>query len=249
MKNCTWYIIIVVVLIVGYLIGVFFPLCLRPQVLSEPITKGEYINVFVNVVVAITSVLAILVALFKESILRRLNHPVMDVQLLEEGIVENIDREQQNPKTDSYECLIEINNIGNITAEAVDVVVEEVRYSKKDKTDLKQLRGVTGSKKLMWDSSSEELLPLIPKEVKLFTIVSPDNFGTPAKTDKEELRIKFNGIDLHLRQSQKGYWKVKYYIKHKNGKSVHFSLFVDWDGSWKNRKTEMKDVLKVRLEK
>lgn len=248
-----WYsriLISLFLLIMGYLLGVFFPLCLRPNIAEAPITKGEYINVFINIVVAIASFLAVIVALFKESILSLLNHPNLAIQLLDDGIIENIDREQQYPKTESYVCLLEINNKGNKVAEGTEIVVEEVQYSKRSKNDLQPIRGYRGKKKLFWDSVAVELPTFIPKEIELFNIVCPNNYGTPdvPTTDNiEKLRIKFNGLDLNLNQTEKGFWQIKYYIRYKGGKSVRFSLLVEWDGTWKSRKMEMKDVLKVKL--
>lgn len=250
-----WYfkiLIIIFLCLLSFFLGAYNPFSLKPVVSEEPLTKGEYIGIFINILVAITSVLAIVVALFKESILKVLNHPQLEVQLLEDGIVENIDREQQNPKTESYQCLLEVNNKGNIVAESTEIVVEEVKFSKRSFTELQSLRGLRGKKKLYWNPSNVDLPPYIPKEIELFNIACPNNYGTPNVPSSEsidKLKIKFNGLDLKLRESKKGFWQIKYYINFKNGSSVRFILKVEWDGTWKNRKTEMKDVLKVNLEK
>ena len=249
MKCFFKYLIIIVLCALSFLLGVYFPRSLRPTVLESPITKGEYIDIFINIVVALASFLAVIVALFKESILRLLNHPKLDVQLLEDGIVEDIDREQQTPKTDSYKCLLEVCNKGNVVAEAAEIVVEEVKYSKRGFSELEPLRGIRGKKKLLWNSAAVELPPFIPKEVELFNIDCPNNYGTPnvSTGNSEKIKIKYNGLDLNVKQCQKGFWRIKYYIGYKNGSSIRFILSVEWDGTWKNRKTEMKDVLKVSL--
>ena len=234
---------------IGYLLGIYLPLRDNGVYVNnlEPMTKGEYYGNIINVFVALCTFFAILVALFKESILRLINHPNCKLELLEDGIVEIIDREQSTPQADSYECKLQVHNAGNETANGCEIYVSEILYSQKRGQDTRPIRDIQGKKKLFWDSAFLDIPPKISKDIRLFKISSPNNYGTPEGQRKsEKLRIEFNGVQIPLNNAQKGYWEVKYYMNCKNGASQYFTVQIEWDGSWKNRKTEMNEVLKVK---
>ncbi|MCM1302314.1 MAG: hypothetical protein NC250_03100 [Alistipes senegalensis] len=231
----------------GYILGMFFPFVGWCKVSDSPITKGDYYGIFVNVFLTIATFLTVIVALWKESILRYFKHPQCEIELLDEGIIENIDIDQPSPQADSYECVLKIHNKGNIVATGCEVCISEVLYSKKSSTEKKPIRDLSGKKKLYWESVFLDIPPRISKELLLFKICSPNNFGTPNTNLTNNCRIDFNGVQIPLNRAQSGVWEIRYYMNYKNGESIHFGLNIEWDGSWKYRKSEMKDVLKIKI--
>jgi len=209
---------------------------------------GEYIYYIFSVFGVIGTFLAVFVALFKESILRFFHCPKCEISLLDEGVTENIDREQQNPQADSYDCILKIDNVGNDTALSCEVFINKVLFAKKAEQEKRPLRNFQGKKKLYWDAAFLDIPPRISKEVRLLSIFSPNNFGTPSVAEKKNgLYLDLNGFQLDIKNAQKGIWEIEYYLSYKNGDFQYFTIEVVWDGSWKDRKTEMTDVLKIKL--
>lgn len=245
-----WYKLILlssIILILGYILGMFFPWLGPCSVDNAPITKGDYYGIIINILYTIVTFLAVVVALWKESILRFFKHPQCTIELLEGGLIENIDLEQQTPQADSYECILKIENKGNSVALGCEICISEILYAKKSSIEKKPIRNLYGDKKLLGELPLD-IPPRISKEINLFKIASPTNFGTPDTNEPSNLKIDFNGIqEIPSNRSQNGFWEIRYYMNYKNGESLRFSLNIEWDGSWKNRKSEMKDVLKTKI--
>lgn len=199
-----------------------------------------------QIIGAIGTVLAVIVALTKESIMRWLYAPSLTVSLIDNGITENVSENQRVPVANSYECLVNIDNKGSLVAFGCKVFVSDIKYGKSE-SNTKSIKN-SGSKQLRWTSSGVDIPIGIPSRIKLFEIINPNSIGTPGTDNIEKPKISFNGLDLKSYQLEKGYWVVEYYINCKNGNAFKFVLYIQWNGDFKSRATDMKDVLKIKIE-
>lgn len=208
----------------------------------------EIIYYIFSIIGSLGTVGAVIVALGKEAILRHLYHPQLDIEFAEEfGISEDIDTEQQTPKTETYDCELKITNNGSVAAKTCEVIIEQVGYSDKKGRSLRYMKDYQSkTSKLVWESSKVEIPKGISKELRLFNIASPGSLGTPGE-ESTTCHLELNGFKLKDNKSSKGYWEISYYIVYDNGEHNHFKLTIEWNGEWKSRKTEMKDVLHVNL--
>lgn len=202
-----------------------------------------------SIIGAIGTVSAVIVALAKETILRMIHHPDINIRFNEEfGISEEIDIEQQNPETETYDCVLKISNVGTVAARSCEVYIDQVSYADKKGKTLHPLKDYQGKSKLWWEASLVEIPAGLSKEIRLFHIDSPNSNVVPGAVPITACYLELNGFKLKDRKAQKGYWEITYYISHDNGEHKHFKLTIDWNGEWKSRKTEMKDVLHVKME-
>lgn len=203
-------------------------------------------NKLFQIIGAIGTVLAVIVALTKEAIMKWLYSPSLSTSLIDGGITENISENQRVPEANSFECLASIDNKGSIAALGCKVYVSDVKYGK-SKINIKSIKN-SGGKQLRWTSLMVDIPIGIPSKIRLFEIVNPNSVGTPGKEVAVNPKISFNGLELRNHYLEKGYWEIEYYISCKNGNAFKFVLYVEWTGEFKSRATDMADVLKVQIE-
>lgn len=199
-----------------------------------------------QIIGSIGTVLAVIVALTKEAIMKWLYSPSLTTSLIDNGVTENISENQRVPEANSFECFANIDNKGSLAALGCKVYVSDVKYGK-SKTNMKFVKN-SGGKQLRWTSSTVDIPINIPSKIKLFEIVNPNSVGTPEKEAAANPKISFNGLELKNHCLEKGCWSIEYYISCKNGNASKFVLNVEWTGEFKSRATDMLEALKVQIE-
>ena len=204
---------------------------------------------FFQVLGTIGTLLAVVVALAKEAIMKWLYSPTLEVSLINEGITENIDNENQRvPEANSFECYANIENCGSLAALGCKIFISDVKFGK-SKSNLKSINSLK-NKQLKWTSVEVDMPIGIPSRIRLFEIVNPNSMGTPQDgLSKRKSRISFNGCELKSHYLEKGVWVFDYFITCKNGEVSKFGITIEWNGEFKSRATDMADVLKVQIEK
>ncbi len=190
--------------------------------------------------------MAVIVALAKESIMNWLYKPRLSVTLEEEGVTEILRQDQRVPEANAYRCYVCIENNGSFSAKGCKVNISEIKDLKNNKP--KSIRSAI-RKQLYWTSQSVDLPVGIPSRLQLFEIKNPNNIGTPNTTSDttSKPKINFNGCNLSDAYRQKGKWSIDYYISYTNGDAFKFSVLIEWNGEFKSRATEMKEILTVNI--
>ncbi len=198
---------------------------------------------------ALGTVLAVIVALAKESIMRWLYSPRLEVFPVDNGLMEILNDSVRVPEATSYECHITIENTGSMVALGCRVYISDIKYSKSAKKECKTIKNVK-NKQLLWMSNGVDIPVGISNRIKLFEVINPDLQGTPqTDSNNHPPQIKFNGCSLGSKYSQGGYWFIDYYVSCKNGKVMKFCMSIEWNGEFKSRATDMSEVLKIQIEK
>lgn len=167
-------------------------------------------NYLFNILGAIGTLLAVIVALAKEAIMKWLYSPDLQVDLVDDGISEVISNEEQRvPEASSYECYISVENIGSLAAFGCKAYISDIKYGKlKNKT---KTINTQKNKQMSWLSAEVDMPVGIPSKIQLFNIINPNNLGTPQTSDNNQKSlINFNGCDLNDSQLHSGYWEINY---------------------------------------
>ena len=239
-------------LLIGFLIGKFCSVGLWNYVdFSQKASPWEVFYYTFSAFGVIGTCSAVLVALAKDSIIRFFSHPNVEISLSEDdGISEEVDYEQQTPQANCYNCVLRVKNSVSVQAKTRSAVMEQIKYAEKKGKSSKEIKDYQNGQPILgWEGDGIDLPKGISKDIRLFHINAPGRSVTPSEQGTDEPHIELNGFKLKDFQSRKGYWEILYYISYDSGEHIHFKLTVEWDGTWKSRKTEMKDVLNVKLEK
>jgi len=251
-KTCLKWFKPIALLLLGAIIGItifVLYLCLSK---TKIVTQEKYdvwlISYYVfHIIGAVGTVLAVIVALSKESIMKWLYAPALKVSPLDEIITEVFPNVNQRvPEASSFEYYVKIENNGSLVAFGCKTNISDIKYGK-SKSNVKSIKNAN-NKQLKWTSSGVDIPVNIPTQIKLFEITNPNCIGTPsANNDNQKPIIRFNGCELKKHQLEKGVWIIEYYISCKNGEPKSFIATIEWNGEFKSRANDMADVLKVQI--
>lgn len=79
-----------------------------------------------QIIGAIGTVMAVVVALSKEAIMKWLYSPSLEISLVDNGVTENIPETQRVPVATSFECLACVDNKGSLAALGCRVYVSDI---------------------------------------------------------------------------------------------------------------------------
>ncbi len=151
------YLLFLTPLIVGYLLGIYFPLSLlKPTfTVNEELNKAEYYRMLISLMSAFITFCAVLVALFKDDLREFWKKPNIKVTMSTTPTSEIFsDMSQTNSSTDplitsSYITKVEIENTGNLSALNTEIILEKLVFTEKD-TNIKQNIECSG-KPIRWN--------------------------------------------------------------------------------------------------
>lgn len=215
--------------------------------LTDPWQACYYVFTIIG---SIGTMTAVVVALYKEELMRWINSPDLEFSLNGSGLVGNNDS-QVGVAPDYYECSIRITNKGTMIATGCKVFVHSLKYNKNSNRDrLKADNKVQNKKQLTWSSGNVDIPVDIPSDIMLFQIMNPNQLGTPQSGNvNQNPKIVLNGYQLNKDKAEKGLWEIEYYITMKSGNVSKFLLNVDWDGTWSDNEEDMLDKVKIELKK
>lgn len=233
-------------LIIGYFLGIFIPFDLGPaNVSTEPISKGEYYGNVINGFVAFGTCTAVIVALFLDEIRSLFKRVTFDIQLHNEEPIEEVENIKGTKKARRYHNAIQFFNKGNITAQNCELYLESAKFTFESATTILTVENIP----INWNNNNSIVyIPYQGKKVlPLFEILAPQKQSTPeGKTDTIPAVLRILG--LKNLDAKSGKWELIYCLYSTNSKPQKFKYTVDWNGSWEERQTEMKNILTMKLE-
>lgn len=253
MKPKPILLILVLTLVLGYLVGQLIPFdFLRPTIITHEISMNDYYTRLISILGAAATILATLVALFKEDIKRLYEFAALKIQYKNNDIISEIleqethESSNQNLAAKKYELIILVENIGKLAAKSCQIYLEHLTLKNSSYPTPKEFP--TTGKPIQWIGKTEPST-IIPSTAKIYVslieilspqaapITSEDNFAHPAKP-----QIKIAGIDI-APQYQQGDYNCIFMIYSENARPMEFKLSVTWNGKWEQRLTEMKNCL------
>ena len=245
--------VLFMLLILSGIIVVLVLLCTTPKLsygndeTTDPWQACYYVFTIIG---SIGTLSAVIVALYKEELMRWINRPDLDFDFIGNKLTVN-NESMVGQAPDSYDCSINISNQGTTTALGCRMFVQSIKYNKnRNKDRLKPLTTVQNKKQLIWTSGSVDIPVDIPSEILLFQILNPNQIGTPQGGNTNfSPKIVFNGYQLGNDKSGKGLWEIEYYITMRSGNTSKFILTIDWDGTWSDNEEDMLDKVIIDLKK
>ena len=239
--------------ILGGIVAIVVLLLTTPKIshgsaaITDPWQACYYVFTIIG---SIGTLSAVIVALYKEELMRWINSPDLDFEKIGNGLVA-INDSQVGVAPDNYECSIRIINKGTSIATGCKIFIHSLKYNKNRNYDrLKSDNKVQNKKQLTWTSGNVDIPVNIPSDILLFQIMNPNQIGTPQTGVAAQMpRIVLNGYQLAKDKSEKGLWEIEYYITMRSGNVSKFLLTIDWDGSWSDNEEDMLDKVKIDLKK
>lgn len=254
----SYRLIIILFFVVGclfYLIGNLFPIgFLKPNIKSEQINTSQYYQIAIGVISAVVTLLAVVIALFKEDIRKKWEFSKIEVNMPSETFFEIFNTSigssaaGQTLEAIKYNGKIEIFNSGSISATGLEIYLESLSFTGQGYPNTQTI--VSESHKVSIDGRNESDINLSPesrKTVSVIDLTSPSQQSSPEGSSNDiPAKLNIAGVDSNP-DFKNGKWIGKFAIYSTNTKPVRFTLHVEWNGQWQKRASEMKHNLKIDL--
>lgn len=240
--------IALILLVIGYFIGVFFPFNVQPEIVVKPLTSGEYYYYKITTFGVVGTFLTVVVALFKDDIIRLFKRVKFRFNFMEDQkLHEETENIQGTKKATKYYSVSNLTNIGNINADDCKLFIDKIIFTSDSKSDII----LSESKPISLLVDKERVY--IPSQGKiplhLFELHQPQKSSTADGQGKEEIppKLKILGhTDINVEKG--GEWKCSYSLHSSSMlKPQRFEVQISWDGNWEHRLSEMSSNLKVEL--
>lgn len=250
------YLLFIIPLVVGYLLGIFFPISLLKPAFSETeiIGKAEYYRLLISIISALITFCAVLVALFKDDLREYWKKPTIKVSMSNSPTTETFsDNAQTNSSTDpliasNYISKIEIENTGNLAALNTEIILEKLIFTEKD-TNIQQNIECSG-KPIKWNGTDLTSITLpvgAKKSITILNISAPEKISNPDGQTSKVPSIIIIGENNCNKDHNKGKWVATFSIYAQNYKPTSFLIEFEWTGIWKTRLTEFNSQFKINL--
>lgn len=247
------YILLIIPLIVGYLVGIFFPIeILKPNFTdTDIINKTQYYKILISIISTFITFCAVIVALFKDDLRAYWKRPKIEFikpsQFTIEEFNNNSDSSSNTLIATKYISRIEIKNNGNIPAINTEIFLEKLDFKEKNATILQPIECY--GKPLVWNGteSTSMILPVGSKKlIDIITIVAPEKTSKPdSQTIKTPSKIIIGDI-VNKKEHSKGTWYATYGLYAQNHKTISFKIEMEWNGVWKTRLTEFSSQYQIK---
>jgi hypothetical protein len=263
MKWYTKLFILVILIFIGYILGNCLPfIMLSPTVVAKEINSSEYYQLIIKSISTLATLLAVIVALFKEDIRKLWVYSKLEVLVPEEnftevlkqntGDSENTGNSSKLLEANQYSCIVEIINTGRVLATDVEIYLESLAFNGQQyKVD--QSFEIIPSY-IKWDNNSSNKINLPPEGKKRLCIAelfAPKSqvSTTGQNTGKDNVttpKLIIGGID-NKSEFKNGKWTGVFVLHSSSTKPIRFILEIDWNGQWEKRVIEMKKHLIIKL--
>lgn len=231
--------LLLVSILLGYIFGCLWPLGSIMYPLSDnPVDRGQNLDNFISIFVALFTLLAVIVALFKDEIVGNFKSVDINVDVLCDTVEEYLNESQGNgdPTVAKFYNQIVFRNKGNINALDCELLLEKISF--KSQTDLLP-RSINILKNKVLISGQERTY--IPKngghrEADLIEITTSED---PNGNKKNQLLIADNPVP-----SRAGTWTVECCLNMSNASIKHCQFEIVWDGNWHEHKNNMQIQIK-----
>lgn len=237
-KRITLFLIGLILLLAGFIVGaLIFHNVAFPQL--------EILRLALMLFGALLTLLAVVVSLEKEAILNLL-HPIqLEAVLSDGGLTEDADTEQTIVKATEYSGILSVINTSSNPA--MDVSLEIIGVSYKQGSDFKPFRLTKNCfVKINGTNTQVDIHSKRNHLVHLFSISAPNAKTTPNAAQDNSPILVISGLEDMGLPASKTSWRLNYRLSHSKGAS-DIQLDIEWDGTWKNRKSEMQTCCTVKL--
>jgi hypothetical protein len=231
--------VLVIVFIIGYIVGWLWPIhSVMYQLSEEPVDKGVNLSNLIAIFAAFFTLMAVVVALFKDEIVGNFKSVDVTEDLLSSSVEEYLNENQGggDPTVVKYYNQIFFKNRGNVNALDCELTVESIDF--KSRTDLHYKPVSVAKRKVLLGGLERTYIPKDggKRETDLLEIMVSEE---PDGNKKTQLLIANNPV-----AAKAGTWIVEYCINMSNAAVRHCKFEISWDGVWHDHKNNMQIEIK-----
>ena len=207
---------------------------------------------FFQIMGGIGTCLAVVVALFKDSIRKMIWHPKFKFELQDGGIIEVINHQETNPTADMFKGILRITNDGNDSARRCKISVEKIEFAPPNNTEYDVIHDIEGNRKIDLGTDSGNIPTKKYLELDLYKIIKATGNPQNGENDHhnvedEKYLIEIAGPQVEDKYRKAGKLRISYCLTYDDDSFRNFILYIEGNGLWKGRKEELKRAIKIKL--
>lgn len=235
-----WIFLLVSLFLIVYSFSIF--------VHNPSIDKMEALSKMSSPIAALASFATVIVALFKESMLRSLHKAKFTINYSKSELLPQNRENGTSLELLSYQYFLGIENCGG--EPAIDCMIEpyNIMYKKSSDKKFVSINKKVDFSNFLWKSEIRDIPVNFTRTVKLFDIKRPMIYGTP--DDNKNISrsdLSFAGCKIYSMQDRKGIWQIDYILNCQNGSQLKFRLTLEWDGDFKTTREEMDNCVQIKI--
>lgn len=246
-------IILICLTVFGYVLGQFLPIdYLRPIIVNKDITINDFYTRIISVIGTSVTLLAVIVALFKEDIRKLWDKADLSVNFRDGHVLNEIlDNETSSSRlrAKKYETVLLIKNQGTLAAKSCEIYLERLQF-KSTVYPTSQDIPLTGQP-LSWHNNPNKaiLIPATGKAtVPILEIISPESQSVP--TDETGTIVPTPKIKIGDTESpniySNGTWTAKFIVYSENATPIEHTIIITWNNRWEHRLAEMSKCVTIQ---
>lgn len=228
-------------LIIGYFLGNFWPIGgLVYSLNDEPVNKGQNFANFISVILAIFTLAAVIVALFKDEIMWNFKRVSVSADVLCDTVEEFFNESQngRDPSVARFYNQIILKNEGGINAQDCELLVESIEFQGKNDFKSKSLN--VPKKEVLISGQRRTYIPKNGgrRECDLFEITASED---PSGSKNIQFLIANNPMLIKA-----GIWTITFCLNMSNSTFKRYCFEIKWNGEWHEHKSNMQIEVKKK---
>lgn len=235
--------IMCLVLLGGYVLGCVWPFSsVTYEVTDAPIDRGQNLRNFISIFSAFFTLLAVVVALFKDEIVGCFKSVSVLCDVLCATVEESFDElpGKSDPAVTRYFNQVIFKNQGNINALDCELTVDRILF--KGNSDVHSFPILSAKKTLQLSGQEKTYIPKNGgiREANLIEITTSED-----PDGNKTTRVLMAGVQVPPKD---GTWTVEMCLVMSNAASKHYQFDIVWDGKWHDNKNHMQ-ISATKIEK
>lgn len=232
-------------LIIGVILGTTLPVDVfspcREPVLS--VCKHSFGDWTLRITQTVATLLAVVVAIYKEDIQRKLFRPIVNLDTSNTSFAENTTTNSGRTTAISYSAKMTLRNNGKHCASNMSIIIERIIYKREMQSQTPQ-DIITDSFNLLSDSGDESIrLPIYDEiSIKWFEIFGPHEEIINGRRYSAPMTFAIGSFQIP-QMYHNGIIEVVVKIKYDDSKPQRRTIRLEWNGEWKERHMEMSRIL------
>ena len=205
-----------------------------------------------SIIGSVATTVTVIVALFKDEILRRFHSPELSIENYSNGVIPivKVDGNSGDGGDSYYKCELKINNQGSENARDCTLVISRFLYDTSRMEDGSMVE---------WNSSliervkeigekNSQIVSGLDARIELFRVENPSSSSTPNGGNDNKSYIVFPQTKLSDEISSESNFEIDYEIRSENANPIKFKVFIEWTGRWNDSVSEMSNNIKVKIQ-
>lgn len=218
--------------------------------IQNSITKFQYYQLSLMVISAALTLLAVIVALFKDSIISYFKFSDLIIKQYNDAFLDEITVEENTiTRATRYFTHLKVANIGNKEAANCIIIIDEIDFLEDINSTPISLQKKLSINNLLWPNGDSEITIYsnYSQFIEVISVLPASRNIDPNNSESQKNSgVLMLGNSCLNEEHKEGLWRIKLSVCSKDSKVLQYDLEISYKSEWRDRKTEMSRFCKIK---